>query len=576
MTREPDHVKLAREAARKNKHKSTNSGKPADNGKPANNGKPADDGIGEPSFWPEPQPLPNGLPPVLPFDYAMLPISCDAFVNDVAERMQCPPDFPAVALMVALATVVGKKIGIRPKRNDDWLVVPNLWGGVVGRPGIMKTPAVRQPFKFCLRLQIEAKKRFEQEMREYEERSLIAEAKKKEQKRAIEAAVKKKQDPLEAARAFGEIEEPEPPTPRRYIVNDSTVEKLGELLNENPNGLGVFRDELIGLLRQLDKEGQESARAFYLESWDGGGTFIYDRIGRGTIPIDSCMLSIFGGIQPGRLFGYLGDAIKGGAGDDGMLQRFQLTVYPDVEKEWRNIDRWPDTHAKQCAWEVFQKLDALDPAAVGAQREDGDDGVPFLHFDHDAQNLFDDWRAKLEQIVRSGDEHPVVESHLAKYRSLVPSLALLIHLAEGGVGPVTAKPTQKALAWVRYLESHARRIFSIVTDPTTAAAKALAQRITKGDVRDGFALWNVYRNGWAGLDKAAAELAAELLIELGWLKQAEVETAGRRKTIYRVNPKILSKTAGEGTAKTEKSPSFSSFSEQSGQFDADDDARGAV
>ena len=82
----------------------------------------------------------------------------------------------------------------------------------------MKTPAIRQPFKFCLRLQIEAKKRFEQEMREYEERSLIAEAKKKEQKRAIEAAVKKKQDPLEAARAFGEIEEPEAPTPRRYIV----------------------------------------------------------------------------------------------------------------------------------------------------------------------------------------------------------------------------------------------------------------------------------------------------------------------------------------------------------------------
>ena len=42
------------------------------------------------------------------------------------------------------------------------------------------------------------------------------------------------------------------------MVNDSTVEKLGELLNENPNGLLVFRDELTGFLRQLDRDGHES------------------------------------------------------------------------------------------------------------------------------------------------------------------------------------------------------------------------------------------------------------------------------------------------------------------------------
>jgi hypothetical protein len=51
----------------------------------------------------------------------------------------------------------------------------------------------------------------------------------------------------------------------RLVVNDSSVEKLGELLNENPNGLTLVRDELSGWLGKLSKEEFQSERAFYLE-----------------------------------------------------------------------------------------------------------------------------------------------------------------------------------------------------------------------------------------------------------------------------------------------------------------------
>ena len=494
------------------------------------------------SVWPDPQPIPNDLPPVLPFDYAMLPDAFIPYVNDVAERMQCPPDFPAVAIMVALAGVVGKKIGIRPKRYDDWLVVPNLWGAVIGRPSIMKTPSIRQPFNFLQRLEIEAKKQFASESAAHEVKLLIADEQKKQRKETVANAMKEGKDPEQAAQEIV-VEKPKEPIRRRYIVNDSTVEKLGVLLNENPNGLTSFRDEIIGLLEQLDREGQEGARAFYIEAWDGLGKFTYDRIIRGTLEIESVNLSVFGGIQPGRLESYLRAAVQGGAGDDGLMQRFQMAVYPDVKKEWRNIDRLPDTEAKQKAWAVFQAMDTMNPTTVGA---DPDPDAPFLRFDDDAQCLFDDWRAKLEPRIRSGEEHPAIESHLAKYRSLVPSLALLIHLVDGGIGPVTADAVRKALAWAGYLESHARRIYSIVTNPVTAAAKALVKRIMKGDVRDGFALRSVYRNAWAGLDKQSSELAVELLVELGWFKEVEITTGGKPKIVYRINPAILAKTRGGG------------------------------
>jgi putative DNA primase/helicase len=68
------------------------------------------------------------------------------------------------------------------------------------------------------------------------------------------------QEPVEPARRAP------PPVELRYLVNDTTVEKLGEVLNQNPNGLLLFRDELSGFLHTMDRRGHENDRAFYCEA----------------------------------------------------------------------------------------------------------------------------------------------------------------------------------------------------------------------------------------------------------------------------------------------------------------------
>jgi Protein of unknown function (DUF3987) len=80
---------------------------------------------------------------------------------------------------------------------------------------------------------------------------------------------------------------PEEPKVRRYRTEDTTTEKLADLLNENPNGLLVFRDELVGFLRSLDKYGREGDRQFYLEAWNGDQSFSVDRIGRGSLRVEA-------------------------------------------------------------------------------------------------------------------------------------------------------------------------------------------------------------------------------------------------------------------------------------------------
>ena len=68
----------------------------------------------------------------------------------------------------------------------------------------------------------------------------------------------------------------------------------------------------------------------------------------------------------------------GGRGDDGLLQRFQLAVWPDGAGPGRNVDRWPDAAARARAVEIFQRLNTLEPGAVGAEDLTPEE-LPFLY-----------------------------------------------------------------------------------------------------------------------------------------------------------------------------------------------------
>ena len=489
--------------------------------------------------WDEPQPLPDAMPPVEPFDMEMLPSVLRAWIADVAERMQCPPDFPAVGAMVALGAVVGRQVAIRPKRVDDWQVVPNLWGGLVAPPGWLKSPALQEALRPLSLLEGRAKEEYDAAEQEYEAQRLVAEAKQKNAKVEVQKAVKSGSDAYQVARAAQAGSDEGAPVRRRYRTSDTSVEKLGELLNENPRGLLVFRDELIGFLRTLDKDGHETNRAFYLEGWNGDKSFVFDRIGRGTIDIEATCISILGGIQPGPLSAYISSAAHGGAGDDGLVQRFQLMVYPDSPGSWRNVDTEPDRAARQRVYEVFDRLDCIDPHAIDAEVSNAADELPFLRFSPEAQELFTEWRTELEMRLQADDLPPMLGFHLSKYRSLIPSLALLIHLVEVGKGPVGDEALLRACAWGEYLESHAKRVYAPALVPAAAGAKVMAGHIEQGDLGTVFAARDVQQKGWTGLaERGNVRAALELLEDLDWIQEERTATAGRPRIRYRVNPKI--------------------------------------
>ncbi|WP_231363219.1 MULTISPECIES: YfjI family protein [unclassified Thioalkalivibrio] len=488
--------------------------------------------------WPDPEPLPPPMPPAPEFAPELLPGALRPWIQDIAERVQCPMDYPAVVAMTALGSVVGRQIGIHPKRHDDWLVVPNVWGAIVGRPGVMKSPAMTEALRPLHQLESEAREAYERAAHEYQADKLLAEAASKAAKKQIEEATKKRDMHAARMHALAAMEEPEAPVRRRYTTQDPTVEKLGELLRDNPRGVLVARDELVGWLRGLDKEGHESARAFYLEAWSGTGRYTYDRIGRGTIEIEAATVSLIGGIQPGPLEDYLRAALRGGVGDDGLMQRIQLCVWPDMGREWKNVDRYPDREAKQAAYNLFARLNDIDASELGA---DTASDIPALRFDADAQAVFDKWRAELEQRLRDPDstEPDAFISHLAKFRSLVPSLALLYHLASDRTGPVDEEGITAAIAWGEFLEAHARRVYGTARTPELRAAYELERRLHKGDLTTPFIAREVHRKGWRALDRESVSRCLEYLEDLGRVRAEHHATGGRNKTLWHVHPAVM-------------------------------------
>jgi hypothetical protein len=525
---------------------------------------PCDTNPLSPVFTEDPKRLKLDLIPVPPLRKEMIPGPLRAWVVDVGMRAHIPIDYTAAAVMVALSSLIGSRLAIRPKRRDRWLVVPNLWGAAVGTPGALKSPMVEEGLRPLKRLGVEAAERYEAEKVGWRASKLVVEAKKRHAEERLKKLAKAKagDDEMEevareAIADDGEVE----PREHRFIVNDVTIEKLQVFMAENPHGLLYYRDELTGLLTTMDKQGHETDRKFFLESWVGMHPYRIGRMGRDDVDIPRACLSIFGTIQPGPLAAYLKGAASGREAD-GFMPRFQVVVYPDPYPEFTYVDEYPDVEAKDWAFKVFQAIKNLNPEELGCEPDD-DLKIPSIGFDDEAQQFFATWLTELETRLRKEPMSVLMESLLAKHRSLMPSFALMIHLVNlvNATGKITALPPVSvraaglAASWCAYLEGHAKRLYQAATDGDPTDAKTITDKIRT--LPNPFKIRDVQRKGWSGLRSSDdVRRAVEMLEDRGWVKIVTPEPTGAKgrpdsEDVW-VNPRALQEPKKEDDADGEQ------------------------
>jgi len=164
--------------------------------------------------WPEPIDFladaeMTGAPELRP---EHLPPAIAAFVADTAARMGVDPATVALAALVTLSSVAHETWRLQPKQNDDtWREGARIWGAIVGDPSILKTPVIQAATRPIDNIDMLARGRHELAMVAH---------------RAEMAALKADNAPSGSG--------PPPPRLDRYLVENSTVEALTEVLRDDP------------------------------------------------------------------------------------------------------------------------------------------------------------------------------------------------------------------------------------------------------------------------------------------------------------------------------------------------------
>ncbi|MEZ5629359.1 MAG: DUF3987 domain-containing protein [Burkholderiaceae bacterium] len=199
------------------------------------------------------------------------------------------------------------------------------------------------------------------------------------------------------------------------------------------------------------------------------------------------------------------------------------------------------------------EVEAINAARIaGTLASAADDQPAEWRFSPEAQALFVEWLTPFETEIRGDDLHPALVSHLAKYRKLVPALALLFALVDtpDSGNLIHARELMRALAWAEYLRTHAERLYAAAVMPETTGARMLLDKIKRGKLAnadgvllDSFTPREVAVKGWTGLGTSdAVRKAAELLTDYGYLAldaKPAGAAGGRPSERYLLHPVLV-------------------------------------
>jgi hypothetical protein len=334
-----------------------------------------------------------------PFPVHVLPEAMRTFIKATSRAIGCDPSFVALPMLSAAASAIGTTRKLMVKRG--WFVPSILWAVIIGESGTQKSPPMRAVMKPFQALQNDALSRFRSEHAEY-----------KQELHAYRKAAKKSPDIMQ--------DEPTKPICTRCIVNDATVEGLVPILEENPRGVWLVRDELVGWMGSFDKyssKGSTSADVAHWLSIYNADSLIVDRKtgDRTSMFVPSASVSVCGGIQPGILNRVLTNEHR----ENGLAARLLMTYPPRQPKQWRD-DEIPSRVEQQWS-DLIRDLFEL-------KHDSGSDGKPMSAL----VKLTDDARHLVAKYVdETGDEQYGMTGDIAaawsKLEEIPMRLALIVH-----------------------------------------------------------------------------------------------------------------------------------------------------
>lgn len=383
------------------------------------------------------------IPTYGPFPVEVLPEPIREYVRQAGTALGCDPAYLALPALAAAASAIGNTRVIQLKRG--WTEPSIVWSAIVGDSGTSKSPAYLKAVSHLFAAQKLLFDDYKQAHGQYQEDLRIYKESKKKAK-------------LDGG---NQTAPPEPPVLKRIVCGDTTIEMLAVILEANPRGVLIARDELAGWLGSFARyKGRQGGSDLpnWLELFRAG-TVVVDRKTSEckTLFVPRAAASVTGSIQPGVLARAMSPEFL----DAGLAARILMAMPPKLPKHWSELEVAPE--ADEAYRQILDQLLELT-----FENRDSEMVAYVLKLSPDAKDawvrFYNEWGA--EQAAAEGE----VAAALSKLEAYAARFALIHHvvthawLNSDDRREVGAKSVEAGIALCRWFADEARRIYATLTE----------------------------------------------------------------------------------------------------------------
>ncbi|GEO18686.1 DUF3987 domain-containing protein [Microvirga aerophila] len=488
------------------------------------------------SVWSEPELsyLGSGRSQPVPFPVELLGSSWGNWCQAHAQARCVPVDYVAAGLLASASALIGNARWAMA--GPEWREPSVLWLTVVGSPSAGKSPGLDPVLAIIRQIERSAIEALRPEREAYHEALELARARQADWQAKVREALKKDDVPL--ARPADAVE-PEPVPLPRLMVGDTTPEKLGTILRDNPKGVLLNRDEIAGWLGSFGRYSSAGGgeRAMWLEAY-GGRVYTIDRQkDPEPIIIPHLSVPVLGGAQPDKL------RLITGGDDDGFAARI-LWCWPEPVSGFRLARAPVDGKAQE---EALRRLHGL----AMTQGEHGTMQPSHVPVSDTAAAHFEAYGSEVK--VRANGASGLLAGALGKATGQVLRLALVLEYLGWCEATFRTEPSKigetAMLSAIGLIDGYflpmARRVFGEAAIPEEERrAMELARWIS--EMRPERFNARKVRRQIGGLLREAKHMAqaCEVLVQAEWIRPVAVSSAssgGRAPSDYEVNPSLLAR-----------------------------------
>jgi len=366
----------------------------------------------------------------LVFPIEVFPKDIQAYLIECNKTLDSSIDYMGCSLLWLISVCVGNSINIEVKKG--WIENLTVWISIVGKAGLGKTPSISNVIFPLTKINAKEIKTYIKEREKFDFYEKLSK--------------KEKED-------YPEVKEPRK---SQFIANDITLEALVDLHQENDNAVGVFKDELAGWLKDMNKYREGSDLEFWLSTWSGKSVNL-NRLTRKGSFVEKPLIPVLGGIQPSIFNSFYTDENK----DNGFMDRMLLS-FPDLKIDSYNEQEMNEDTLKWYKESIIMFYDTLKSII----KRNTDDEIISLtaKFTDEAKVEWIRIFNELSVVQNDENENEYLKSMLPKQKSYIPRFACLIHCFDeffssgGNTLAISKESVLKAEKLSKYFVATAKKI----------------------------------------------------------------------------------------------------------------------